>query len=610
MSILSSLNLTVVSRSMRHPEKIAVHLFDTRSDFKLERSLLAVHFPAVQLLSIYTLARIPAEDTLRVYPAVHIPALSAASISAFRGPILDLLIVKPDNSLAVLTHGVRMVDVSLSPHEIPASKSARRRAGVSMSSPKSSHAEDAMSVDESMPAGAGDDSDASMHSIIDKNKIVGISEPLHGAATIHFEDGNTTRTRFACIPRDQLTSHCFWALSYALTGPRAFALHCSWLAKWSTIGASDADEDEWTCFVTALCELVDIPSPYTFEVAAETNQDPWDALAYSASHQRLENDLVFRLLNAPFSARRTPVKPSTAKPHEDVVPCLLALHTLGESYKLKTDAAYGFLPRLARLLIALGRAARPEWADHWVRLFPDVLEGWADPKRQGNCLSTGGTASLHFTCTDTYADPRLRPQPPDIYGYLFSRLVEPTAKPSWTALGHISHLFHFEPAMQHGRMDPVKDLYKLFGVWECFADATVPTARKRAENAMQVMVRLGVTIDDLARMPYGIAQPIREALRTCQSVPSGDWPVQAYHLALRADLAQMVTGDSTHVASRDSFRQVNKHLVSSRNMPTTVFSLHACFAGFVGVEDGCWRAAGRGACRHVSRACRTFRSRP
>jgi len=151
--------------------------------------------------------------------------------------------------------------------------------------------------------------------------------------------------------------------------------------------------------------------------------------------------------------------------------------------------------------------------------------------------------------------------------------VEPTAKPSWTALGHISQLFHFEPALQHGRTDPVKDMYKLFGVWECFSDATVPTARKRAENAMQVMVRLGINIDDLARMPYGIAQPIREALRTCQSVPSGDWPVQAYQLALRPDLAQMVIGDSTHVASRDSFRQVNKHLVSSCNMPMTAFAL-------------------------------------
>ena len=74
---------------------------------------------------------------------------------------------------------------------------------------------------------------------------------------------------------------------------------------------------------------------------------------------------------------------SMKKPHEDIVPCLLALHTLGESYKLRNDAVHALLPRLAKLLVALGQAARPEWADHWVRLFPDILEGWADPRRQG-----------------------------------------------------------------------------------------------------------------------------------------------------------------------------------------------------------------------------------
>lgn len=113
-----------------------------------------------------------------------------------------------------------------------------------------------------------------------------------------------------------------------------------------------------------------------------------------------------------------------------------------------------------------------------------------------------------------------------------------------------------------GRYDPTRDMYRLFNIWECFADPTVPTARKRAENALQVMVRLGFTNDDLDRLPYGIAQPIRESLRTCQSLPGQDWPAQAYHLVLRPDLAQMVSGDASHAPSRDNFRQVDKHFVS------------------------------------------------
>lgn len=115
--------------------------------------------------------------------------------------------------------------------------------------------------------------------------------------------------------------------------------------------------------------------------------------------------------------------------------------------------------------------------------------------------------------------------------------------------------------MQLGRVDPTKDLYRLFGVWECFSDLSVPTARKRAENALQAMVRLGFTTDELDRLPYGITQPIREALRTCQSLPGTDWPVQAYQLAHRPDLAQMASGDAGHTPARDNFRQVDKHLV-------------------------------------------------
>lgn len=144
-------------------------------------------------------------------------------------------------------------------------------------------------------------------------------------------------------------------------------------------------------------------------------------------------------------------------------------------------------------------------------------------------------------------------------------------------MNHIGQMCQFEPALQYGKVDPLKDIYRFFTVWECFTDPTVPTARKRAENAMQVMVRLGVTNDDLDRMPPGLAQPIREALRTCQTLPSGDWSATAYQLILRPDLAQMATGDASHMTSRDSFRQVDKHLVIDVFLFVTLHFRLTCF---------------------------------
>ncbi|KAF8515724.1 hypothetical protein BU17DRAFT_51474 [Hysterangium stoloniferum] len=498
---------------MRHVDNITVHLFDTRSDQRLDRSLLAFHFPGHKILSIYTLARVPAEDTLRLYPPMHIPALSAVAVSALRSTILDLLIVKPDNTLAIFTHGTRLADDGAS--------------------------------------------DISMRSLVDKEKIVKLSEPLHASVTVHFEDGSTTRTKMECVPHDQLTGKCFWVLSFALMGQRAFDLQRLWLAKWSAVEAVEEGDGEWICFVDAVCELLKVESPYPHHGVILSVPGSWEALAFSHSHTRLQDDVVIASLDAPFAQRRTYTNPPQ-KPAEDTDMCLLALHLLGESFKLKTDAVHAFLPRLAKLLIALGRAIRPEWADYWARLYPENIEGWANPKRE-----------------DHNASSRLRPQPPDLYLYLFARLVEPSSKPGWTAMAHIGQMYHFEPAMQYGRSDPMNDLYRLFNVWECFTDPTVQTARKRAENAMHVMIRLGMTNDDLDRLPYGLAQPIREALRTCQTLPSGDWPAQAYQLILRPDLAQMTTGDVFHITSKDSFRQADKHLVSSPFPLATVGELLA-----------------------------------
>jgi anaphase-promoting complex subunit 1 len=376
--------LTDALLSIRHVDKITVHLFDARSDFKLDRALLAIHFHS-RILSIYTLARTPSADTLHVSPALHTLALSATRITGFRGHVSDLLIVKPDNTLTVFTHGIRQVSLRLAPRQAPSSPFGTQTSDAAIQVPNAiGETDDVMSVDGSTPT-SGDDnhSDVSMHSVIDKEKIVAVSEPLHTSVTVHFEDGSTTRTRLIANSHDFLTSQCFTVLSYALTGPRAFALNCSWLEKWRATGPSDEGDEEWTCFVDAICEMFDIRSPYHVEGATGATPGTWEALAYSASHERLEHDAVFKYLDASFRPQRPIIEPAKKQPHPDIVPCLHALHILGEHYKLMNDAINSYLPRLAKLLIVLGQAARPEWADYWVRLFPDIYEGWADPKRQG-----------------------------------------------------------------------------------------------------------------------------------------------------------------------------------------------------------------------------------
>lgn len=525
-----------------------MHLFDTRSTTKDDRSLLAIHFPASRVLSIFQIARVPAEETLRVYPVFPLPAISACAISAFRHSVLDLLIVNPDGTLSILTHGTRIINVKLGPRPLWATLPE--------------YGLESVGSDDMMPVDDLDVSMQSAHSIIDKEKVVAVGEPLHNSFTIHFENGSTTRSKIIYMPRDQLTHTCFIILSFALTESRAFELHVAWLHKISELGGVMENDEEWLCFVDTLCQLLNVELPNHRTINSPPQPGTWEALAYSTSNARFKHDPVLELLDSPFEPYRRYDRPPPV-PADDIDPCLMALHLLAESYKLKMDAVHAFLPRLARLLIALGRAVRPEWSDYWVRIFPEHYEGWVNYKRESEQYYFLIHTSFHLPYAAEYPT-RLRPQPPDLYLYLFSRLVDPMAKPGWNTMNHLSQMYQFEPALQYGKTDPLQDVYRLFSVWECFTDSAVSTARKRAENAMQAMVRLGLTNDDLDRMPPGLAQPIREALRTCQSLPSGDWSAAAYRLVLRPDLSQMVTGDASHMTSRDSFRQVDKHLVRER----------------------------------------------
>lgn len=340
--------------SIPNPSGITFHLFDSRSTNALDRSLFAVHFPVSRTLTVYTLARIPADDTLRLYPPVkQIEATSAVAVSAFRNPsLLDLVWVRKDGSLSALMHGTKEVKLDVEGLEAQ-----------------------------------GEDGDMSVDSdtsLIDTHKITHLSSPLYSSFIMHFSNGTSSFTNFnSAIPNDLLTRMAFRTLSFALSVERACDLQIRWL--WHRREHCVSEDREWVCFCNALCELLHVESPHR---AIEPIHDSrFSSLGPPSSYAHLLDDPVLDFLDIPFVPYPTFTAPPP-KPHADVDPCLLALHLLAESYKLKVNCIGALLPRLSKLLIALARSTRPEWADYWVRMFPENPEGWADPKRD----------SQSFTC--------------------------------------------------------------------------------------------------------------------------------------------------------------------------------------------------------------------
>lgn len=56
------------------------------------------------------------------------------------------------------------------------------------------------------------------------------------------------------------------------------------------------------------------------------------------------------------------------------------------------------------------------------------------------------------------------------------------------------------------------------------------------------MDQLGWTLEDIGRLTFGIALPLREALRLCQLEAPENWRPSAYELISRPDLAKQIGG--------------------------------------------------------------------
>lgn len=95
--------------------------------------------------------------------------------------------------------------------------------------------------------------------------------------------------------------------------------------------------------------------------------------------------------------------------------------------------------------------------------------------------------------------------------------------------------------MEYGVCDPLHDLHELSLLYNTLSDGKTTDSQKRAENVIFQMVRQNGGQDVSPALSLGIAAPLREAARTCQLAPPGNWPLEAYKAIGRNDLAASAT---------------------------------------------------------------------
>jgi len=314
--------------------KITAATFDDRWDRKIQRSLLSVCFPNAQLLRTIAVCKHD-EGYMKVELLQDMQAISVAPIRSTRPTVKDLLLVRPDGSLGVLTHGIRQITIR------PGVESARR-------------------TPSEMEVGASSWSTTSL-------KVARVEERTESCATFVMDNGEKMYGSLVFSSPDILVHRCFEVLAMALPSELAFAIRLEFLHLWHEQGLFTIEDTVLVCFRRALFKILHINDP-----EPEPTVLGWDNLSQSPLFDNLSEDVSLLGLARPPSVRKhAPADFHIIKPHPLAGAALNALHHLTEDMRINLEQQILVL-RIVPIVCAMALVIRPEWVDYWKRLCPDI----------------------------------------------------------------------------------------------------------------------------------------------------------------------------------------------------------------------------------------------
>ena len=314
--------------------RITATTFDDRWDRKIQRSLLSVCFPNAQLLRTIAVCKHD-EGNMKVELLQDMQATSVAPVRSTRPTVKDLLLVKPDGSLGILTHGIRQISIQ------PWIESTQR-------------------TPPEMETDAGPRSTTSL-------KVARVEERTESCATFVMDNGEKMYGSLVFSSPDILVHRCFEVLAMALSSELAFAIRLEFLHLWHEQGLFTIGDTVLVCFRRALFKILRIHDP-----DSEPTILGWDSLSQSSLFDDLSEDVsLLGLAHPPPARKRAPTDFHIIKPHPLAGAALNALHHLAEDMRINLGQQVLVL-RIVPIICTMALVIRPEWADYWKRLCPDI----------------------------------------------------------------------------------------------------------------------------------------------------------------------------------------------------------------------------------------------
>ena len=314
--------------SIANSRDITAGVFDNRWTGAMDRAFFAVCLPRSQSLLVMPLVK-REHEAVDIEPCMRLSATSIAPIKATRPSVLDLLVLKPDGSLGLLTHGPSELPLALVP-----------------------------SCPGAQPA---------------CTEILTLKDPLESSVTLCLRNGAATRISLDLFPTFHLTRQCLLMSSMILTPDIFFKFHHLFLLRWSKKGFTNG-MTSFDALREAIYELLDLDDTLKPRAASSA----WDALSESKSVARFVDDPALKKLTLPPTPSSEKVTPSARAPHGMHVSFLNGLHHVAQDLLLSVND-HEALKKLVPVVCKLAMDIRPEWADYWKRLFPDMMGAWPSP---------------------------------------------------------------------------------------------------------------------------------------------------------------------------------------------------------------------------------------
>lgn len=271
-----------------------------------------------------------------------IDAVSVVPVGATRKEIWDLLAVKSDGSLTIFTHGLQELPIVLT------------------------------------IAQAGNAGSAEKDALVPITGITSIKSACVSSVTLLCSGGQAYRGKFDMLPRDRLVNQALQVLSLIVPTKDAFNMHLEFLRAWSLRNFGTSTNLECHALTCALTKILDLGLSYPASRHASRSTDWEQFFTTSTNVRNFQDDPALQHLSLPAHLRSQEFTLVAIKANPLLAPVLYALHMLAEDLRLVVHR-HDSLMLLVPLVCQIAHIIRPEWADYWKRLCPNIMPAWPSP---------------------------------------------------------------------------------------------------------------------------------------------------------------------------------------------------------------------------------------